>query len=173
MARGYTSGKYLALIEMIKKTIPRARITTDLIVGFPGEDERAFEDTLDMVREIRFDAAFTFLYSPRAKTPAEKWADPVPHDVKKQRLQELINIQNKIALENAAGKIGGERTVLVEGPATSKPDRSLETFAGRTREEEVIVVETDPCDIGQFIRVRITEANLRSFIGEKITRPGK
>jgi tRNA-2-methylthio-N6-dimethylallyladenosine synthase len=169
MARGYTSGKYIDLIELIRKIIPDARITTDLIVGFPGEDETAFEDTLEMVRKIRFDAAFTFLYSPRSETPAEKWADPVPNEVKKQRLQELIKLQNQITLEIAVKKVGEERPVLIEGSASSKPDRSPNTLAGRTRDEEVVVVEGSEKDIGNFIRVKLISANLRSFTGVKIS----
>ena len=168
MARGYTSEKYLALIDLVRETVPGARITTDIIVGFPGEDEKAFEDTLDMLRKIRFDAAFTFLYSPRSGTAAEKWADPVPNIVKKQRLQDLIGIQNEITLENAVSRIGEERTVLIEGPAASRPGRSPDTFAGRTREEEVVVVEGSGDDIGNFVRIKLIDANLRSFTGEKI-----
>ncbi|MCX6647410.1 MAG: radical SAM protein, partial [bacterium] len=173
MARGYTSEKYLNLIELIRKIIPDARITTDLIVGFPGEDEQAFEDTLEMVRVIRFDSGFTFLYSPRSKTPAEKWADPVPNDVKKQRLQELIKLQNQITLENSVIKIGEERAVLIEGLAASKPDRSPNTLAGRTRDEEVVVVEGSEKDIVEFVRVKLISANLRSFTGEKVTSSSK
>lgn len=169
MGRGYTSEKYLNLIKIIRNTIPDARITTDLIVGFPGEDEDAFKDTLKMVETIRFDAAFTFLYSPRSGTPAEKWADPVPQHMKKERLQRLIEIQNRVTLENARKKIGEERNVLIEGPATKKPGRSLNTLAGRTRDDEVVVVEGDEVDIGKIVRVRLTDAKLRSFKGGKIT----
>ncbi len=168
MARGYSSGKYLELIEMIRTRIPDARITTDLIVGFPGEDEKAFEKTLEMVKVIRFDAAFTFLYSPRAETPAEKWADPVPIEIKKRRLQELIQVQNRITIEKATLKVGEERNVLVNGPATRKPGRGDNMVAGRTREEEVVVLKGNENDYGNIVRVRLVDAKQRSFKGERI-----
>ena len=169
MARGYTSDGYRNLINRIRSTIPTMRLTTDLIVGFPGEDETAFEHTLDMVREIGFDSAFTFLYSPRAGTPAEKWADPVPRDEKKRRLQILIELQNEIALERARKHIGEERTVLVEGPATSPSSPGKGFVAGRTREGEVVIFPGDIIEAGKFILARITGAHLRSFSAERIS----
>ncbi len=165
MGRGYKSSEYIETIGMIRRKIPEMRLSTDLIVGFPGEDEDAFEHTLDVVRKLRFDQAFTFLYSSRSGTPAEKWADPVPQDVKKQRLQILIGIQNQIALENASSKIGEERTVLIEGPSMRSSEDGM--VAGRTREEEVVVLPGTSDDYGRRLNVRLIDAKLRSFIGER------
>jgi tRNA-2-methylthio-N6-dimethylallyladenosine synthase len=168
MGRGYTSAEYLSLISKLRSRIPGLRLTTDIIVGFPGEDENAFERTMDMLREIRFDAAFTFLYSPRSGTPAEKWADPVPRKIKSERLQRLIELQNRITLENAKSKIGETRRVLVEGPAMKQDDRDRSMVAGITREEEVVILKGDPSDYGSFTDVELTGAGLRSFTGERV-----
>jgi tRNA-2-methylthio-N6-dimethylallyladenosine synthase len=171
MGRGYTSGFYIDLVKRIRGKIPDMRLTTDLIVGFPGEDEASFEKTLDVAKEVRFDSAFTFMYSTRAGTPAEKWADPVPRDEKKRRLQKLIEIQNQIAIENARDKIGQERVVLVEGPSASL--RGSYNHAGRTREEEVVLLDTDAGNIGKRVRVKIIDAKLRSFIGKPVDEMGR
>jgi len=168
MGRGYSSEDYLSLIDRIRAKIPDMRLTTDLIVGFPGEDERAFENTLAMVRRTGFDAAFTFLYSPRAGTPAEKWADPIPREEKRRRLQELIAVQNQITIERARRKVGDERDVFVEGPATGASVRGSGMVAGRTREEEVVALPGDEEDYGRRVRARLKEALLRSFIGDRI-----
>lgn len=168
MGRRYTSGYYLALVERIRSRIPDMRLTTDLIVGFPGEDEEAFERTMEMLQRIGFDAAFTFLYSPRAGTPAEKLADPVPRDEKKRWLQVLIDLQNRITLDRARRRVGEERTVLVESSASGKRGRGGDLVAGRTREEEVVILPGEAGNYGKKVRVRLSEANLRSFIGERI-----
>jgi tRNA-2-methylthio-N6-dimethylallyladenosine synthase len=168
MARGYTSESFRALIRRICEKIPDMRLTTDLIVGFPGEDEPAFERTLEMVREIGFDAAFTFLYSPRAETPAEEWADPVPLEEKKRRLQALIEIQNGITLERASRKVGSDALVLVEAPATGTASRGSEMVAGRTREDEVVVLPGGPSDFGRMVKVKLTRARQRSFLAERL-----
>jgi tRNA-2-methylthio-N6-dimethylallyladenosine synthase len=173
MGRGYTPQQYRALIEMIRGEIPDMRLTTDLIVGFPGEDGAAFERTLEMVREIGFDAAFTFLYSPRSGTPAFEWADPVPQPEKKRRLQALIELQNRITLERARKHVGRETPVLIEGPATGASSRGKKMLAGRTREEEMVILPGDGDDdeIGKIVQVRIIEARQRSFVAERIPRP--
>ena len=122
---------------------------------------------------MRFDAAFTFLYSTRSGTPAEKWADPVPLAGKKKRLQKLIKLQNQISMENATAKVGGERIVLIDGFSTSTPvcdegEEPSRNVAGRTRDEEVIVVRGDETDFGKRIKVRLTGAKLRSFSAERL-----
>jgi tRNA-2-methylthio-N6-dimethylallyladenosine synthase len=167
MGRGYTSERYRNLISRIRTKIPDMRLTTDLIVGFPGEDESAFERTMEMVRDIGFDSAFTFLYSPRAGTPAEKWADPVPPDEKKRRLQALIESQNEIAMKRAESHVGEERIVLVEGPATGSSTPGTGFVVGRTREGEVVIFPGDENDYGKFVRVRLTDAHLRSYVAER------
>ena len=168
MARGYTSQQYIDLIHRIRSRIPEMRLTTDLIVGFPGEDEEAFGNTLAMVRDIGFDSAFTFLYSIRTGTPAEKWADPVPRDEKKRRLQKLIELQNETTKKRAESHIGEIRWVLVEGPATGSSTPGNDFYAGRTREGEVVRLPGGPEDMGTTVEVRLVEAHLRSFTAERI-----
>ncbi len=170
MGRGYTSAQYVGLIDRIRATIPDSRITTDIIVGFPGEDQSAFERTLQMIERIRFDAAFTFLYSSRSGTPAEKWADPIPVDEKKRRLGRLIELQNGISLERSRAKVGSETTVLVEGSAMRASSKASGMVAGRTREEEVVLLGGGADDYGRRIGVRFVEANLRSFTAERIDK---
>lgn len=167
MARGYSSGFYTDLIGRIRKQLPDMRLSTDLIVGFPGEDERAFENTLDMVKNIGFDSAFTFLYSPRKGTPAEKWEDPVPLTEKKARLQALIEIQNRIALGRAESHVGEEREVLVQDFATGSKWHPESMVAGHTREEEMAILEGTRDDFGSRIEVKLISANLRSFEGKR------
>ncbi|MFH1675482.1 MAG: MiaB/RimO family radical SAM methylthiotransferase, partial [bacterium] len=167
MARGYLSGYYEDLIGRIRKKLPDMRLSTDLIVGFPGEDEHAFENTLEMVKKIGFDSAFTFLYSPRKGTPAEKWEDPVPLAEKKTRLQTLIELQNRIALERAQSHVGENRTVLAEDFATGSKSRSDRMVTGHTREEEMVILEGTHDDFGSRIEVKLIDANLRSFRGER------
>jgi len=173
MGRVYTSSQYLAKIEMIREKIPDIRLSTDVIVGFPGEDETAFENTLSLFRKVGFDAAFTFLYSTRKGTPAEKWADPVPRDVKKARLQKLIELQNRITFEKAKSKVGELRTVLVEGQSAQSSRRDensggIEMVAGRTRDEEVVILPGTKADFGTRVKVKLIGAKLRSFTGERI-----
>jgi tRNA-2-methylthio-N6-dimethylallyladenosine synthase len=168
MARGYTSEHYRELVAMIRAKLPDMRLTTDLIVGFPGEDEPAFEHTLDMVRDIGFDAAFTFMYSPRAGTIAESWADPVPQDEKKRRLQKLIEIQNRITSERASRRVGCKMSVLINGYAMDNPSREHRLVAGRSREEEVVILPGGPDDFGKMIDVEITASRLRSFVGRRL-----
>jgi tRNA-2-methylthio-N6-dimethylallyladenosine synthase len=121
-----------------------------------------------MVRDIGFDAAFTFMYSPRAGTPAEKWADPVSRDAKKKRLQRLIEIQNAITLERALSHVGGRRVVLIEGFATNPGSQDRQLVAGRTREEEVVVIDGGSDDFGKMIEVELIAARMRSFKGRRL-----
>jgi len=168
MGRNYTSGEYTGKIEMIRQKIPNIRLSTDVIAGFPGEDENAFKNTIELFKKVRFDAAFTFLYSTRKGTPAEKWADPVPLELKKARLQELIKLQNQITLEKAEEKVGENRTVLIDGRSSKSKKSETEMVAGRTRDEEVVVMPGGMDDYGRRIKVRLTGARLRSFTGERI-----
>jgi tRNA-2-methylthio-N6-dimethylallyladenosine synthase len=135
MSRRYTREDYLALVDRIRRRVPEAAFSTDLIVGFPGETEEDFEETLSLVREARFDSAFTFAYSPRTGTPAARSPDQVPAEVKQDRLTRLIEVQNEVSLEINRGYVGREVEVLVEGEAEKSPGLA----AGRTRTHKLTV----------------------------------
>jgi tRNA-2-methylthio-N6-dimethylallyladenosine synthase len=155
MNRGYTTDYYAKLVEKIRQMIPESSITTDLIIGFPGETEALFQETLDFVRTIKFDAAYTFLYSKRSGTPAATMPDQVEPSVKKERLQQLMQIQNEISLginKKLEGKI---LEVLVEGP--SKNDR--DTLMGRTRTNKIVLWKKNGAEReGQLVPVKIDKA---------------
>lgn len=171
MNRKYTKESYLDLIERVKAKIPDASLTTDIIVGFPGETEADFEQTLDLVRQVRYDAAFTFIYSPREKTPAARWEgrDPVPNPVKKDRLNRLMELQYQISWEANQALIGGEQLALVEG-VSKKNDQ---VWACRTHSNKVVLIDRDPAIdlIDQFVPVRINGAKTFYLTGEQVGPP--
>ncbi len=121
MNRGYTRESYLALVEYIRKRIPGAAVTTDLIVGFPGEEEEDFRDTLDLVRQAEFDHAFLFIYSPRRGTPAARWEDKISAEEKKERFDRLAELQYSISLKRNRALLGQVHKVLFEGPSKKNP----------------------------------------------------
>ena len=164
MNRGYTREYYLDLVGKMRQIIPGVAVTTDLIVGFPGESESDFEDTLDMVEKVRFDAAFTFMYSPRPGTRAAQFSEQVPLEVKKQRLLRLNEIQYRIALEANRRWEGEVVEVLVEGPSKTNPKR----LTGRTRTNRIVVFEGRPELAGQLVNVRVREAKTFTLIGEMV-----
>ena len=161
MNRGYTQNKYLQLTEHVRSKIPGASITTDLIVGFPGETEEDFEETLKVVEEVRFDSAFTFAYSPREGTPAASFKEQVPTETKKARLNELIRRQQKISLDHNKKMEGGKVEILVEGP--SKKDS--EQYMGRTRTNKPVVF-AGPAQTGSLVSVEITGANAHTLFAK-------
>ncbi len=134
MNRGYTKGQYLDLIERVRKAVPGCAITSDIMVGFPGETEDDFLETLDTVRRARFDAAFTFIYSPREGTAACSMPDQIPEEVKKDRIRRLIGLQNEISLDVNRGLVGEVLEVLVEGPSQKDPS----VMAGRSRTNKMV-----------------------------------
>lgn len=162
MNRGYTREHYLELTNRMRERIPGVAITSDLIVGFPGEEEDDFADTLDMVEKVRFDAAFTFMYSPRRGTRAAEFTDQIPLEVKKARLSQLNLIQYRIAREINQALEGKIEEVLVEGP--SKTDKTKLT--SRTRTNRVVIITGSEDLVGKIIPVRITKGNSFSLFGE-------
>ncbi len=164
MNRRYTRERYLQLVEEIRTAIPHIALTTDIIVGFPGETEEEYEETLSLVEAVRFDAAFTFAYSPRGGTPAAKMREQVPEEVSKERLYRLIELQNRISLERNQELIGSEQELLVEGPSKNDPDK----LTGRTRGNKLVHF-VGPKDLaGQIVTVRITDAQTWNLFGELI-----
>lgn len=154
MNRKYTKEDYLNLVHIIRKYMPDAAITTDIIVGFPGETEEDFLDTVDLVRQVKFDSAFSFIYSKRTGTPAARMEDPVTLEEKKERLQRLNDALSDIS-RNINDKLQDTVVeVLVEGP--SKTNEQMLT--GRTTTNKTVIFAGDPSLIGQIVPVHITEA---------------
>lgn len=135
MNRGYDRERYLKLVDTIRRFVPDAVITTDLIVGFPGETEKDFEDTLDLLRTVEYDDAFTFIYSPRKGTPAASFEAQVPDEVKHERLDRLMALQNEICLERNKRLVGKTLAVMVEGPSKSNPAM----LSGRTDGNDLVL----------------------------------
>lgn len=163
MNRNYSKEKYMELVEKIRKAIPKAAITTDIIVGFPGETEADFSETLSLAENVQYDSAFTFIFSKRKGTPADEMDEQIPDDIKHERFNKLINVINASSLQKNKQYEGTIEEVLVEGP--SKND--TEKLMGRTRSGKLVNFTGDKNCIGQLVNVRITHANSFSLSGEQ------
>jgi len=166
MARKYTREHYLELVRKIKAAIPNVSLSTDIIVGFPGETEEQFEETLSLVEEVRYDSAYTFIYSPREGTPAASMEDNVPMEVKKQRLYRLNETIARIGLEQNKKLEGSVLEVLVEGVSKNN-DKML---TGRTRSNKLVHFPGDESLTGQYVHVRVLEAKPWTLRGEIATK---
>ena len=164
MNRGYTKEQYLELANKIKKEIPEAVFTTDIIVGFPGETEEDFKETLDVVEKVRFEQVFMFIYSVRKGTRAETMPNHVPEDVKKERFNRLKELADKITEEENIKYVGTIQKVLVEG--TSKTNNEILT--GRTKTYKVVNFSGDKSLIGKEVDVRIVSQHVWYLKGEII-----
>ncbi len=165
MRRTYTRDEYLALIDRARAICPGLSLSTDLIAGFCGETEDEHRDTLSLMEHVRYDHAFTFMYSERPETyAARKYTDDVPATVKKRRLSEIIQLQNRISLENNRQEIGHVHTVLVEGPSK----RSDEQLGGRTDSNKMVVFDRQNFEKGQYVRVCITDCTSATLLGEPV-----
>jgi tRNA-2-methylthio-N6-dimethylallyladenosine synthase len=162
MHRGYTKEFYLEKIDRMKKVCPNIAVTADVIVGFPGEEERDFEETLDLLQKVRFDDLFSFKYSPRRGTRAAQFEDLVEEKVKQDRLSVLQEIQKEITLQKNQELENYVEEVLVEG----RSKQSEKDVTGRTRSNKIINFEGDLGWVGQFVPVRITKAYAHSLRGE-------
>lgn len=164
MYRGYSRERYLAKIERLRQLMPSIGLSTDVIVGFCGETDADFEQTLSLMREVRFDSAFMFMYSPRRGTAAAReMADDVPLAVKKERLARLIALQESIAAEKNRALVGQTCEVLAERPARKTPG----AMSGRTREDKTVVFAADETLAGRLVRVRITGSNAHTLMGRR------
>jgi len=161
MNRHYDSKKYYELVDMLKKYIPDVYLSTDIIVGFPNETEDEFQKTLDMANKIHFDNAYTFIFSPRAGTPAARIDDKVTDEEKMVRFNKLLDVINKDATASAKREIGNIDEVLFDGP--SKTDPSM--ISGYSRHNRLVHVKGDKSLVGQIRRVRITDSHTFSLIG--------
>lgn len=156
MNRGISREQYLDLVKMIRSYVPDATITTDLIVGFPGETEEDFQDTLKLLEEVSYDVAYTFIYSKRSGTPAAKMPNQIPLEVKKQRLNALMEVQNRQSLLRNQQLVGKHVEVLVEGPSHNNP----EVCSGRTDGNKLVLwpFAGKEYEIGAKVMVKIEAA---------------
>ncbi|MBM7701947.1 tRNA (N6-isopentenyl adenosine(37)-C2)-methylthiotransferase MiaB [Metabacillus iocasae] len=164
MARKYDRERYMDLVRKIKEAIPNASLTTDIIVGFPNETEEQFEETMSLYREVEFDSAYTFIYSPREGTPAAKMQDNVPMEVKKDRLQRLNALVNEISAKKLKEYEGKVVEVLVEGESKNNPD----VLAGYTRKNKLVNFKASKSVIGQLVKVKVLEAKTWTLNGEMV-----
>ena len=164
MARGYTRERYVDLIERIRRAVPDAAITTDLIVGFPGETEEDFEQTLELCRQLRFDKSFTFMFSPRHGTPAAAFPDQVPLAVKKERLARLLEVTDALSLAANQRQLGQTVEVLCEGVSKKNSERLM----GRTRLNQPVVFPGHAEQAGQLREVCIASVNTWTLEGEAV-----
>jgi tRNA-2-methylthio-N6-dimethylallyladenosine synthase len=164
MARKYTREGYLELVGKIKNAIPNASLTTDIIVGFPGETEEQFQETLSLVEELEFDSSYTFIYSPRHGTPAADFEDNVTEEEKKDRLYRLNALQNEISRKKNEQLKGKTLEVLVEGESKNNP----EILAGRTRSNKLVNFKGTKESIGTLVQVKINEPQTWTLKGEQV-----
>lgn len=161
MGRRYTKESYLELFDKIRERVPRVSISTDIIVGFPGEEEEDFLETLDLVEHCKYDNAFTFIYSPRENTAAAKLSNQVDDSIKEERLHRLNNVVNKYFLENNKKLVGKEFPVLVEGISEKKNE-----LFGYTDTFKLINFNGDSSLIGEIVNVKVVDAKTWSLDGE-------
>lgn len=166
MARKYTREEYLELVRKIKAAIPNVALTTDIIVGYPNETEEQFEETLSLYREVGYEAAYTFIYSPREGTPAAQMQDNVPLEVKKERLQRLNAVVNELSAEAMKKYKGHVVEVLVEGESKNNPD----ILAGYTRRNKLVNFSGPKTAIGKIVKVKITDAKTWSLNGTMVEK---
>ncbi len=165
MNRGYTKEEYIKLAKKIKEKIPDIGLTTDIIVGFPGETDEDFQDTMDVVNEVGFENAYMFMYSKRTGTPAATMENQVDEKVKNERLQKLIRLQNMKAREESQKYLGQTIKVLVEGPSRKNP----EMLTGRTSTHKVVLFKNNGKNLkGKFVNIKINDAKTWTLYGELV-----
>lgn len=165
MNRHYNRERYMEIVEKLRATCPDISISTDIIVGFPGETEEDFQDTLSLVREVEYDSAFTFIYSPRVGTPAAKYDNQIPEDIKHERFDRLVEEVNRCSAKKNSEYLGRIVDVMVDG--ASKNDAGV--WSGRTDTFKLVnFTSEEPLTEGQMVSVRITETKTFSLDGEKV-----
>lgn len=161
MNRGYTREEYLARVSLVRERVPEIALTTDIIVGFPGETEKDFQDTMALLEEVRFDNIFSFKFSPRPRTQAATFPDQLPEEVKAKRLEQVQGLQARVSLEKNRDILGKEVEVLVE-------DKEGPILTGRTRQNKVVHFNGGGFQEGDQVRVRILEAFPYHLKGEAV-----
>jgi tRNA-2-methylthio-N6-dimethylallyladenosine synthase len=162
MHRGYTRERFTGIIEKLRRVRPNMGITTDIIVGFPGETELDFEETLSLAREVEFDNAYIFKYSPRKDTPAAEMPEQLPQEVKEERNARLLELVNEIGARHYEKYVGQPTQILVEGPSKKNSARMM----GRTRSNKIVVFEGSERHRGQLMDVRINRAGSFTLYGD-------
>lgn len=164
MNRGYTREYYIERVKNIQAEIPEASVSTDFIVGFPGESEEDFEKTIELVKELQFDMAYTFIYSPRSGTPAARRDDQIDDEVKKERLNRLMDLQNRISYEKNQKLIGTTQEILVTGPSNNDP----EVYEGRTSANKICFIDKREDLVGELVKVKVESAKSWTLEGSVI-----
>ena len=163
MNRGYTVAEYVETVDRLRRVVPGVALVSDFIVGFPGETEADFRATLEAVEELRFASIFAFTYSPRPHTRAEKWGDPIPAEVKSERLERLLMVQRRIAEQHNEELVGTLQEVLIEGSSLRQPGK----LEGRTRTNRRIAFDGSGAP-GDVVQVRVTAIEHGALIGEPV-----
>lgn len=164
MNRGYTAEKHLILLENIRKSAPKCSITSDLIVGFPGESDTDFQATLEFLQTAKLDAAYTFIYSVRTGTPAAIMSEQIDEQTKKARLNKLMELQNPISLEANQKMVGNNELILIEGASKNNPD----FFCGRTDNNKLVNFPKANYQAGQFAKMQICEAKTWNLLAKPL-----
>lgn len=167
MKRGHMALEYKSTIRKIRAHRPDLSLSGDFIVGFPGETDQDFMDTMNVIADLKYDRSFSFIYSPRPGTPASYLPDDVPMEVKKERLQRLQDRLNQLTMEASRAMVGSVQRVLIEGPSRKDPHE----MSGRTDNNRVVNFPASRDLMGQFVEVRITEALPNSLRGELVATP--
>ena len=163
MRRGYNCQEYLHRIRLLKQRCPQVALSTDIIVGFPGETEREFESTLELLQQVEYDEIFSFVYSPRPQTVSAKlYNDDIPEEIKKDRLKRVQSLQRGVSLRKNRDRVGGLEEILVDGDSKLKNGQIM----GRTRTNRIVNLVGPATLIGSLVSVRITGATANSLLGE-------
>ena len=164
MNRRYTFEKYIGILDYIREKMPDVTVTSDVIVGFPSESEEDFEATLSALRRARFDMIYSFQYSPRNGTPAAKMENQIPKEVKSERFERLLALQNEISLASNKPLEGSTLRVLCDGPSKSNE----KVYSGRTDGGKIVLFDGEPEQIGNFLNVKIERADTFALYGKII-----
>jgi len=161
MHRIYTKDQYLEKVALLREIVPNVSLGTDIIVGFPTETELEFQETYDVMEQIRYSLAFIYAYSPRKGTPAMRWKDDIPEEVKQERLQKLMELQEQISNAQRADMLESTREVLVE-----RFNKDGAMLKGRTRCWKKVIFPGDESIIGTLQQIKIHSYNHQTFLGE-------
>lgn len=164
MNRKYSREQYLELVQKIRAAVPDISLTTDIMIGFPGETEEDFEAAYSLMKEVQYEDAFMYYYNPREGTPAAKWPDQIPLETKKERLQKIIDLQLVITQAEMEKQVGKTITVLADKTTLENPNELL----GKTERDERVAFAADKSLIGSFVRVKLTSLNGHTFKGELV-----
>jgi tRNA-2-methylthio-N6-dimethylallyladenosine synthase len=165
MHRGYTRERFVGIVEKLRKVQPKIGITTDIIVGFPGETETDFDETLSLCREVEFDNAYLFKYSQRKDTPAASMPDQIPQEIIEDRHARVLELVNEIGKRKYDALVGHRTQILVEGPSKKNEARMM----GRTRCNKIVVFDGSERHRGQIMDVKVTRTGSFTLYGDPAT----